>query len=292
MILRPGDEVALIAPASGQRYENQDLVDKAIELLTQWGLSVVLPPRLSAHRYLSAIDDERAENLINALTHPRIKAVFVTRGGYGCARLLPRIKEVSIPSPRFVVGFSDITTLHLHGLRQKNWISVHGPNVATEQFLDHTSHSVQNRISLHKALFDGVYDDVPLTPMNPNAQLLQRGGNFNLGNESLVGGCLSLLVTSLGTDHEINTVDKVLMIEEVGESPYKVDRMLTHLRNAGKFSQVSAVVFGDMISCSSSSISISDILEDEFSNDTFPVFTTESFGHGKANFPWLYNASL
>lgn len=285
--LQRGDKVALIAPASGQKQSDCDLVSKAIDVLAQWGLSVVITPRLQPHRYLSANDNCRAAQLITALTHPEVKAIFVTRGGYGCARLLPYLSECVVPTPRYLVGFSDITTLHLYALQHKNLLSLHAPNLATVQFLAANDMAKTNRQALHNRLFDGITPRWQLIPLDA-----QRGVNpnrTNVGeNTPRIGGCLSLLVSSLGTKYEVQTQGKVLMLEDIGEAPYKIDRMLTQLRHAGKFEPIKALVFGDMTDCNSPQIDLNRVLLDEFSNDNFPVYHCKQFGHGRINLPWLY----
>ncbi len=275
--LQKGDKVALISPASGQKKGDEVLIKKALSVLENWGLSVILTPHIDNQRYLSATDTDRATDLIKALTHPEIKAIFVTRGGYGCARLLPHLDDIKVPTQRYLIGFSDITTLHLYTYRWDNVINLHAPNMAGQQFLGDNSDAEQNRQALYNALFNGVYPTWKLTPLFTDRHI------DDAMNINKVGGCLSLLVTSLGTPYEIQTDNKVLIIEEVSEPPYKIDRMLTHLRSAGKFDNVKAIIFGEMVNCDSPNVSLIDVLRDEFMNDTFPVFTTDSFGHGAIN---------
>lgn len=287
--LKKGDKVALIAPASGQKQGDDLLIEQALSVLESWGLSVIITPNINHHRYLSATDTDRATDVINALTHPEIKAIFVTRGGYGCARLLPYLDSVVVPTHRYLIGFSDITTLHLYSYHWEKVINIHAPNVATQQFLGDNPSAEKNRQALYNALFNGIYPSWQLTPLFTDNRHIDKSNINkyieNIMNTDRVGGCLSLLVSSLGTPYEINTDNKVLMIEEVCEAPYKIDRMLTHLRNAGKFDNVKAVVFGEMLHCDSPNIALADVLRDEFASDTFPVFSTDSFGHGAINFP-------
>ncbi len=291
--LRAGDKVALIAPASGQKKDAEDFVQQAIDLLQSWGLDVVIRPVFNRHsRYLASEDQRRAESLIAALTHPEVRAVFVTRGGYGCARLLPFLNGVKIPSWRFLVGFSDVTSLHLHFSQTPEIINLHSPNLATQGVLNSDSCALGNRQALKDALFAGELPAFSLKPLNPRAKLtsVDEDKQNSLLDFPKTGGCLSLLVTSLGTADEINTDDKVLMIEEVGESPYKIDRMLTHLKNAGKFQQVKAIVFGEMLNCNSPNIEILEVLSEYFNDADFPVYHCSTFGHGQVNLPWLYDA--
>lgn len=311
--LKQGDNVALIAPASGQKHQQSHLIEQAITCLTDWGLVVTITPPLAAHhRYLAASDKVRAESLINALTAPNIKAIFSTRGGYGCARLLPYLTQIplAIPSPRLLLGFSDMTTLHLHFTRQMchHLCCVHAPNLATEQFLADTQSAAANRTALRYLLFDGYDTDfncrVTLntalnsamsSSVDPAASHIVSSQTdavpidaFHWQEQPKTGGCLSLLVTSLGTEHEITTTDKWLFIEEVGEAPYKVDRMLTHLYNAGKFAAIRGIVFGEMAQCDSPSIKIQDVIKEFAERLSCPVISSPCFGHGKVNLPWFY----
>lgn len=291
--LQRGDKVALIAPASGQKQGDEYLLDNALSTLVQWGLSVEITPRLGGHRYLSANDNCRAADLSAALSYPEIKAIFITRGGYGCSRLLPYLSDVHIPTPRYLVGFSDVTTLHLYGLSQPQLISVHAPNLATQQFLADNVSAENNRNALYQFLFHGVTPRWQLTTLMKNRLSQQTSQHLdinadNVGEFARVGGCLSLLTASLGTPYEVQTAGKVLMIEEVGEAPYKIDRMLTQLRHAGKFDAVKAVVFGEMHNCHSPNIELQAVLADEFADDDFPILMTPCFGHGAVNLPWQY----
>ncbi len=281
--LQAGDKVALVAPASAQKAAQQCLIEQSITQLTVWGLDVILTPAKQADAgYLSADDKTRAADLRHALSHPDIKAVFVTRGGYGCARLLALLNGITVPSPRYLVGFSDITTLHLYFAEQTNLFCLHAPNVATEQFLASTPQAENNRQALKQVLFNKQFPVLNLHPvyLPANADTWQ--------NAPVTGGCLSLLVTSLGTPHSLTTVGKTLFIEEIGEPPYKIDRLLTHLKNAGQFDYVKAVIFGELVNCDSSSVAVQTLLRDFFVGVDFPVLQTAQFGHGAVNMPWFY----
>lgn len=281
--LSSGDAVALIAPASGQKYQEQHLLDQAQALLTDWGLNVVLVPDASEpQHYLSAPDPQRAKALITALTDDRIKAIFVTRGGYGCARLLPYLSDVTIPTPRFFVGFSDITTLHAHFYYEPNYRGVHGLNLATAQCFADTPSAANNRQALYDALFRQRFPRLNLTP------LFKRGLAMDWQQAPLIGGCLSLLVTTLGTSAQWDTNGCGLIVEDIGESPYKIDRMLTHLRRGGYFDSIKALIIGEMVDCDSQQIMVTDVLCELFANDDFPVFLCTEIGHGAINLPWLY----
>lgn len=286
--LKPSDKVALIAPASGQKVGQDNLVEAAVQMLANWGLDVVqtpvLKPLLKPLNYLASDDASRAQSLHEALTSPDIKAIFVTRGGYGCARLIPHLHNIVVPSPRLLLGFSDITTLHLHFSGVENLQRIHAANLATLQFLADSEAAKQNRDTLKTYLFNGDLPPLALSPLFDE----ESSSPAMLPNAPLTGGCLSLLVTSLGTPYEIDTTGKILMIEEVGESPYQLDRLLTHLKSAGKFAQARAVVIGSLHDCDSPNIPALDVVRDVLGDVDCPIFTNQTFGHANLNLPWIY----
>lgn len=273
--LQAGDAVALIAPASGQQCGQEHLINEGITQLERWGLRVIQTPTIAPLRYLSADDKTRAGDLQAALTHPDVKAIFVTRGGYGCARLLPLLNDIAVPSPRFLVGFSDVTTLHLHFADNDNVISLHAPNVAINQFLAPSDVANNNREALKCAVFSG---ECPALD----------GIASPLFNAQKTGGCLTLLGASLGTPYEINTDGKLVMIEEVGETPYKIDRLLTQLKLAGKFDNAAGIVLGEFVGCDSQTIAVDEVCQEVLADVACPVYRAPSFGHGAINLPWRY----
>lgn len=236
----PGDCVAVVAPASG--FEPARL-EEGLALLKSWDLRVLRVPDLSRPaRYLSAPDEDRARELLWALNHPQVKAIFAARGGYGCARLIPFLERQFHPQPAgpspLLVGYSDITLLHLY-LDRQGFRGIHGPMMAESAI---GGLEARDREAL-RLLLTG---SEPLPPVT-DAQLWAIAEGDAQG--TLVGGCLSLVVTSLGTAYEINTRGRILFLEEVGEAPYRVDRMLTHLRAAGKLDQAAGILLGDFMDC-------------------------------------------
>lgn len=289
LTLKPSDKVALIAPASGQKTGQENLITTALKRLDDWGVRVVqhpvLAPPVKPMQYLASSDSARTQSLLAALTAPDIKAIFVTRGGYGCARLIPYLNAVVVPSPRFLVGFSDVTTLHLHFSATKNLHCVHAVNLATQQFLAETKDAKKNREALHDCLFNGKTSSLLLSRLSDGKSIEKP----ILPNVPMTGGCLSLLVASLGTSYELDTAGKVLMIEEVGETPYKLDRLLTQLKLAGKFAEVEAVIIGSLSHCDSAGILAEDVVREIFSDVNSPVYCSPTFGHGTLNLPWHYS---
>jgi len=239
--LQAGDVVAVVAPASSYRPRH---LEEGLALLDSWGFKIgALPDPSRRCHYLAGDDETRARELIQALTSPSIKAVFAARGGYGCARLIPFLDrlldgEKIRQQPPLLVGYSDITLLHLY-LHRLGLRSIHGPMMAEKAI---GSLDPRDRDALHHLLTD----PRPLPP-------LQGAGLYPLvegeAQGILVGGCLSLVVSTLGTGYEINTRNKILFLEEVGEAPYRVDRMLTQLEAAGKLSRLAGILLGDFEAC-------------------------------------------
>ena len=251
------------------------MLDMGKEILQGWGLDVVsLSPAHSPHFYLSANDAQRAQALNLALTDPDIKAIFSIRGGYGSARLLSMINFDADIKQKFFCGFSDLTTLlFAFDKRVPNIINIHGPHIATAQFTDNGAQSDLNRARLHEILFQ------PGQSHEDAVSVLRPGK----AQGHLIGGCLALIVTLMGTPYEPNFDNAILFIEDVGEKPYQIDRMFTHLKNAGVFDRINGIVLGDMKNCNSPGIDLNVIIKELFEFADFPVVSGLSVGHEKVN---------
>ncbi|HRC60704.1 MAG TPA: LD-carboxypeptidase [Candidatus Propionivibrio aalborgensis] len=273
MVLKPGDGASIIAPASQLRGGEQGLLGAAVNLLESWGLRVFVRVDNTHHFYLAGPDAVRAEHLNTSLADTDTKVIFCLRGGYGCLRLLPYLNGDMSPPDKILVGYSDFTGLHLAA--RKLWPQVeliHGPNVATRQLIGDEIDCALTRQSLHNALF------APET-VEEQVEFLRPGS----AEGRLEGGCLSLVVATLGTKYALNTVDAILFLEDTGEAPYRIDRMLTHLRNAGKFEAVRGIVFGKMRNCTDPYNDLRDVLRDFFQDAPFPVAFGLNSGHGPSN---------
>ncbi|MCG8334100.1 MAG: LD-carboxypeptidase [Proteobacteria bacterium] len=270
--LKKGDTVGLLAPSSHQAYDALHLVEKAIPVLESWGLKVKLQPGHDRkHFYLAGTDEHRARYFQEFYCNPEIKAIFITRGGYGASRLYPLLDDDLISrNQKIMVGLSDATSLLLYIHKTSGGIVYHGPNLASYQFHESPSKH-KNRESLHNNLFQE--DFFPTYHIST----IKSG----TGKGKLIGGNLSLVVTTLGTPYEIDTRDKVLFLEDTKEKPYRIDRMLTHLRNAGKFENIQGLVFGDMVGCNNDANLLWDVIEDMFGEANFPVVNGLPAGHGE-----------
>ncbi len=273
--LQPGDCVSIIAPASRQPEDSLWMLEAGVQVLKGWGLRVNCNFSASErYFYLAGDDSYRAEELLRALNDPDVKAVFTTRGGYGCARILPELKNVQKRDPKYLIGYSDICALmSACSIHYPQIVSVHGPSVATNSFLGESETSICNRNRLYSVLFSA------------NSQYQQSIEVIRTGslNGPLVGGNLSILVSLLATPNAPNFDDKVLFLEDVGEKPYSIDRMLTQLAQAGKLDCVKGIVFGDLTGCTDSSNNVYDVIADVLAPYKFPVVSGFKAGHGTIN---------
>lgn len=276
MKLQAGDVVSVVAPASQFGRADRCLLDRGVALLESWGLRVRVRVEEGHHFYLAGPDAARARHLREALLDPETRAIFCTRGGYGSARLLPRLEDAVPPSPRLLVGYSDVTTLHLAA--QRFWPPVrclHGPNLATRQLLADGAAGEGNRAALRAALFEpqrGAAYPVSMLTAGTAAGPLQ-------------GGCLSLIAASLGTPVAPRLDGAVLFFEDTGEAPYRIDRMLTQCRLAGILDGVEGIVFGVVRGCVDPYNDLRAVVVDLLGDLGVPIAFDCPCGHGDANLP-------
>ena len=261
--LQQGDSVAIIAPASPS---DKNLIDKCIASLNELGLKVVLGEScLSEHGFLSGTDDIRANDINCMFADKNIKGIFVLRGGYGCARLLDLIDFKLIKkNPKIFIGYSDITALHIAINQKSKLITYHGPMISTELIKGLDEYSA----NYYKKFIFG-YEKVEelFNPEGDNLEVINTG----IASGQLVGGNLSLICASLGTKYEINTKNKILFLEEVEEVPYKVDRMLTHLKQSGKLKDANGIILGAFTNCIAPNNKKSLSLQEVFNEIILPL---------------------
>jgi muramoyltetrapeptide carboxypeptidase len=247
------------------------------------------PNLFEVEHQFAGSDQHRAEDLIWAITHPTAKAIFTARGGYGCVRTVSKAEELCDTmggmssliellkqSPaKWLVGFSDITWLHLL-FAKANFQSIHGP-VATQWNLTH-GHIDQNISHLAKTLMG---DIVSLDLSNSD---VVRSKPFA---GELVGGNLSLLYASLGTSVQPNTAGKVLFIEDLDEYYYHIDRMLFSLKLAGLFDGIQGLLVGSMIDMNDNSVpfgrSVKTMITELLACYDFPIIFDVPVGHDEEN---------
>jgi len=269
--LKKGDIVGLLAPCSHQAYNQQGLIQKAVIFLESWGLQVKLQPGYdNKHFYLAGTDLHRSKYFQDFYLNPQIKALFITTGGYGASRLYQYLDDNLISQhQKIIVGLSDVTSLLLYLQKICNAIVYYGPNLATNQFIKSPS---------RKKTQESLYNNLFIRNYLPSYNVLTIKSGYGKGQ--ITGGNLSLVVTTLGTPYEIETRDKILFLEDVYEKPYRIDRMLTHLLNAGKFDNIQGLVFGDMTGCYGEDNLLWKVIEDIFKDTLFPVVYGLPSGHG------------
>lgn len=272
--LRTGDFIEIIAPAS--RCADKQLADiKA--LLSSWGLNCIIDKRIFGDDLLCANSDEiRFELLKNALLNPDTKAIICARGGYGSMRLIPKLTTLSQPkAPKLFIGMSDITALHLYFQQQWQWPTIHA-SVSPDKF------SADSLEALQAFLF-GKKNKIELTgiPLNSVAQ------KNNTITAPVIGGNLCLVQTSIGTSWQMHAKNKIILLEEIGERGYRVDRMLEHLQQAKLFDGAAAILFGDFLGGNepNGSSLIQPVLERFAKTCDIPVVQVTGVGHGPTNFP-------
>ena len=226
--LRPGDTVGLVAPASP--WENRSELLRAVAALEAWELRVKVGAHVDdRHGYLAGRDEDRAADLHAMYADPEVRAIFGFQGGYGSPRLVPLLdRAVIAANPKALCGYSDITTLHLAIASWSETITFYSNGASGIGSPEVTDWS---KATLHRALFsDEPYGDIAPNPDDPYVRAI-RGG---VARGRLTGGCAGLVASTLGTAIEIDTRDRILVLEEIELDTEDFDAMLTHLRNAGQ----------------------------------------------------------
>lgn len=276
-LLSAGDTIGIVAPASHIPRANEEYLEQGSERLRQMGFVVKCSPSLleRKHLYLAGKDEERAEELMAMFLDPEVKAILCSRGGYGAQRLIPYLDAEQIRRhPKPLVGCSDITVLLIYLLQQCLVIPFHGPNIATSQF-------VQGDEEIARALKRALTSAEPLAEIT--CSVLRCAAHGETIEGEIIGGCLSSLVTVLGTPYEPDFRGKVLFVEDVNEPPYKIDRMLTHLKSAGKLAGVKGVILGQMPGCDTDNGLLREVILDVLAAIEGPILFGFPTGHGPRN---------
>lgn len=270
--LRRGKTIAVISPA-GPAEESR--LQAGVRELRRRGYKVKTGKHAAGRlAYFSGSTEERLADLVRVFSDPSVDAILCSRGGYGSARLLNSIPyDLITQNPKLFVGFSDLTALNWAFYRHAGLITFTGPLVCEmgENMPESTFRSFQKMTGARQApefLWNG-----PLEAVRPGKAL----GRF-------FPGCLAIIETLLGTPHLPDLKGAILLIEEIGERPYQVDRMLTHLKNAGIFDHIAALLIGRMVDCwpkrnKSHHLSLEEILLDLTSSHPIPIYTGLPYGH-------------
>lgn len=277
--LRPGDTVGIVAPANPWSGRSELL--RGVAALEDWGLRVKLGDHVNdRHGYMAGRDVDRAADIHAMLADPEVRAVFALQGGYGSPRLVPLLDErLFAAHPKAICGFSDITTLHLAAQTFAGGITFYSNGAMAMGATDVTEFS---KATLRRALFSSEpYGPIGPNPDDPYVRTI-RGGR---ATGRLTGGCLGLVETTIGTRIEIDTRDRILILETTDDTEvYVIDNAITHLRNAGKLDGVAGIVVGDMHgkhSGDTQELSLEDVLEELLEPLGVPVIVGLPIGHGK-----------
>ena len=284
--LTPGDTVGLITPA-GAIFDPNEIRDAETALAALGLQSVRGRNVLARHGYLGGTDAQRASDVMDMVRDPSVDAILALRGGWGCARLLPFLDYEAVrANPKIVCGYSDITGLLLGLYTRAGLACFHGP-VGTSTWDDFSTGYFR------RVLFDASPVSMP-TPRPDDVWTLTPG---RIGGR-LAGGNLSVLAALVGTPYFPDLSGHILFLEDVGEEPYRIDRMLTQLDLAGVFNRVRGVVFGDCRNCAPGegyvSLSLRQVFEDHFRPYGFPMFYGTAIGHiaGKFTIPLGIEAEM
>jgi muramoyltetrapeptide carboxypeptidase len=282
--LKQGDKIAIIAPSSGV---SQAEFDKAIKNMTDLGFKTKVGKYTQAlNGFLAGTDKERLEDLHWAFADKEVSAIWCIRGGYGAGRFLPNLDFNLIKkNPKVFIGYSDITALHLAIYQNTGLVTFHGP-VASSNYSEYTKKHVINVLSNPSAPYK-----IELSPDN----IAKEGKEFKTevisqgkARGKLIGGNLSLLTALAGTPYALkNTKGKILFIEDVGERPYRLDRMFVQLKQSLNLKELAGIALGVFADCDApddKSQTLIDIVKDQLGNLGIPVIYGLSFGHIRDQF--------
>ncbi len=270
--LQKGDHIGIVAPAGPIDIEK---LKAAVPFLEQLGLRVVLGKYVQkTNGYLAGTDQERLDDLHDMFANPSIKAIFCARGGYGTGRIASKLDyELIKNNPKIFWGYSDITYLHTSIRQKTGLVTFHGPMATSDIAKDDFDELTASR-------FNQLFDPEAFTYTEQISPLHVISPGKAEGE--LVGGNLSLIVSTLGTPFEMDTKGKIVLIEDIGEEPYKVDGMLNQLEVSGKLADAAGFVVGDFANAAptlDSSLTLTEVLNEYFHALNKPVLSGFKIGH-------------
>ncbi len=271
--LKKGSLVGITCPAG---YMAAEKAQTCISTLQSWGFDVMVGKTLGSKskNYFSGTDEERANELQAMLDDEHINAILFGRGGYGMGRIIDRLDFTKFKkNPKWVIGFSDITILHAHLYSKIKVASLHAPMAAA--FNDGENEFIQ---SLHKAI----------TGKKANYRCAaHRFNKPGIATAELVGGNLSLLAHITGTASEINTKNKILFIEDIGEQVYNTDRLLYQLKRSGKLKDLAGLIVGGFTDVQDTERpfgkNVYEVIQEIIGEYNYPVAYGFPVSHGKEN---------
>ena len=273
--LEPGDTIGITCPAG---YMPLEKAQTCIDTLPAWGYRVKIGTTLGSpsENYFSGTDDQRLADVQQMLDDPELKAILCGRGGYGLSRIIDHIDFTRFrQSPKWIIGFSDITLLHLQIFARCNIATLHAPMAGAFNDGGATSPGVE---SLRRVLAAEQLSS--LAPSHP----------FNLPGSAtgpLIGGNLAMIAHSIGSASEPDTTGAILFLEDVGEYLYNIDRMMRQLERAGKLSNLAGLLIGGFTELKDTvrpfGASVEEIIREVVGDAPYPVAYDFPVSHGKEN---------
>ncbi|MBT5225113.1 MAG: LD-carboxypeptidase [Candidatus Marinimicrobia bacterium] len=285
--LSPGDTILFVAPSGYLKKERMALAKKRLE--ERGYITIQSDDIFRQHGYLGGTDKRRVDEFMVGWTNPHVKAIFPGTGGYGTTRILDQLDyNIIKANPKILVGFSDITGLHLAINKMTGLTTFHTPSPM------YGLGSAKNLSPISNHYFwQAIEKDNPngytIDPKDfelEDSIITLHGGK---GKGELIGGNLSLINTLMGTPYEIETKGRILFIEDVGEAPYRIDRYFSQLKMAGKFDHLEGVIIGKLTRRPTeppddeNSFTMMEVLEQYFSKLGVPVLANFPIGHYKHN---------
>ncbi len=277
--IKPGSTIGIIAPASSA---GEIKTRQAVEFAKALGYQIKEGKSIYASRgYLAGEDNLRAGDINEMFKSKDIDAIICIRGGYGTPRILDKIDySVIRKNPKIFIGYSDITALHIAIHQKAGLLTFHGPMLASDFVDSAESQSIQYLIKMLESKNECIEI---VNPMGFPIKSLTKGK----ARGKLIGGNLAMICSTIGTPYEIDTKNCLLFLEDIGEEPYKIDRMLTQLRLAGKLRDANGIILCSFTDChasnESSSLSLQQVIKDIIIKCCKPVLMGYMAGHCKPN---------
>ncbi|MGL5615265.1 MAG: S66 peptidase family protein [Sarcina sp.] len=267
--LKKGDTIGIISPASGNDSET---FDKYIKAFKEFGFKILEGKNMrNENGYLSASDIERSEDFNAMFQNKEVKAIICFRGGYGSMRMLEHVNlDLIKKNPKFFIGYSDITLLLNYINKKTKLITYHGPMIKSDFSDFYTKESLLNTLT----------NKVKNSSIDLNIFETVESFNSKKITSSIVGGNLSILCSSLGTPYEVDFSNKVLLLEEVNEAPYAIDRMLTQLKCSKKLDNCAGFLIGHLTPKNSN---LEKVILDILMPLDKPILTGLPIGHSYPN---------
>lgn len=277
-LLEKGDTIGVVAPASAS---SSDSLEKGLKYLESAGYRLKLSKNLTEeYNYLAGDDEIRISELNRMFRDPDVKAVFCARGGYGTMRILDRLDYDFIrDNPKIFMGYSDISAPQLAILKKSGVVTFSGPMISIEMGTELEPYTEENMWKILKS------DKRPLNLLPPEGMSLSVLREGEVEGQA-VGGSLSVITPLLGTQFMPDLEGAILIVEDIDEKPYRIDRYFCHMRLAGVFDKISGLLVGEFINCfpekEEEDMSLLEILNGVLKDYEFPVIMDFPYGHGKS----------